>query len=587
MDNVEVIRNKLRDSVQNTSDDADITNLLPFMQKLFTTKEMKEMILHRLQHNNEVITSLYFQAESNVFFKYLPKQIILNKIFPFLLFQSPNELNKIPIVNKFFKKLIFEYHLIHSANRYKIHHFIPILHKTSQECKPLIHVNHQKETITIAAPMYADNDGNNTQKQNEEFTCRAINDYYASVADELDLKEGKYYTIMQTSESGWWYAVNEDGEDGWVPSMYLERTDNKNSKLINYNISEHKFENLELDIHLSSFPYRNVRFWNICDLPTEDNENEMKTDNNTMIDIVLKSFKNIHFLVAENVTTTNLWNNDKFRLKQCLALIIKGQIMFKSFINLPSLLTNNLVCLDFSNLMFRYFRYTENKANQLQLLNDYSFSKDDDGKVTEISLKSIHESLTSKNVLNVKDSNIYWELSKLQFKMEIISFILEKCGTHLLIFTYCETHPILDRLNNEIMDITRDNFRMKGCLRIPSNLQWLRLSNVNCVIDLHKNKNKLFGVCMHGMLLNGKQFTHCKQKYITKFVVDKHVYKINEKTSENVKDTLFFKGGFTSVGAYLMQTKNNVDQIDINQQINNVYCPLWRHHNSIWLKNIF
>ena len=33
----------------------------------------------------------------------------------------------------------------------------------------------------------------------EEFTCRAINDYYASVTDELDLKEGQEYTIMQVS----------------------------------------------------------------------------------------------------------------------------------------------------------------------------------------------------------------------------------------------------------------------------------------------------------------------------------------------------------------------------------------------------
>jgi len=59
----------------------------------------------------------------------------------------------------------------------------------------------------------------------EEFRCRAINDYYASVTDELDLKEGQEYTIMQTSPSGWWYAVNADGEDGWVPSNYLERID--------------------------------------------------------------------------------------------------------------------------------------------------------------------------------------------------------------------------------------------------------------------------------------------------------------------------------------------------------------------------
>ena len=34
-------------------------------------------------------------------------------------------------------------------------------------------------------------------EDDQEFTCRAINDYYASVTDELDLKEGQTYTIMQ------------------------------------------------------------------------------------------------------------------------------------------------------------------------------------------------------------------------------------------------------------------------------------------------------------------------------------------------------------------------------------------------------
>ena len=31
----------------------------------------------------------------------------------------------------------------------------------------------------------------------EEFQCRAINDYYAVNDGELDLKEGKEYTISQ------------------------------------------------------------------------------------------------------------------------------------------------------------------------------------------------------------------------------------------------------------------------------------------------------------------------------------------------------------------------------------------------------
>ena len=61
----------------------------------------------------------------------------------------------------------------------------------------------------------------------EEFKCKAINDYSATVDDELDLKEGEIYTIMQKDPSGWWYAVNDNGDDGWVPSNYLEDASHK------------------------------------------------------------------------------------------------------------------------------------------------------------------------------------------------------------------------------------------------------------------------------------------------------------------------------------------------------------------------
>eukprot|EP01083_Nonionella_stella_P072931 196860_1 len=57
----------------------------------------------------------------------------------------------------------------------------------------------------------------------QEFFVRAITDYYGVAADELDLKEGGVYTVIQTTESGWWYAIDEDGIDGWVPSNYLDK----------------------------------------------------------------------------------------------------------------------------------------------------------------------------------------------------------------------------------------------------------------------------------------------------------------------------------------------------------------------------
>lgn len=45
------------------------------------------------------------------------------------------------------------------------------------------------------------------QEETVEFYVRAITDYYGVAADELDLKEGTVYTVIQTTESGWWYAV--------------------------------------------------------------------------------------------------------------------------------------------------------------------------------------------------------------------------------------------------------------------------------------------------------------------------------------------------------------------------------------------
>ncbi|ETO16734.1 nephrocystin 1-like protein [Reticulomyxa filosa] len=55
------------------------------------------------------------------------------------------------------------------------------------------------------------------------FHCTALTDYSAAATDELDLCAGSIYTVIQTSPSGWWYAEDEDGQYGWVPSNYLVR----------------------------------------------------------------------------------------------------------------------------------------------------------------------------------------------------------------------------------------------------------------------------------------------------------------------------------------------------------------------------
>ena len=71
-----------------------------------------------------------------------------------------------------------------------------------------------------------------TGDQSDDFWAIAISDYNASAENELDLKEGHYYSVIDTSDGGWWYALDEDGIDGWSPATYLERVDQqKNAQL--------------------------------------------------------------------------------------------------------------------------------------------------------------------------------------------------------------------------------------------------------------------------------------------------------------------------------------------------------------------
>jgi len=55
------------------------------------------------------------------------------------------------------------------------------------------------------------------------FEVQALDDYKADLASELSLVGGENYQIIQTSENGWWYAANRDGETGWVPSNFVVR----------------------------------------------------------------------------------------------------------------------------------------------------------------------------------------------------------------------------------------------------------------------------------------------------------------------------------------------------------------------------
>ena len=55
------------------------------------------------------------------------------------------------------------------------------------------------------------------------FYARVIADYNASDEDQLDIKQNQIVFIMKELESGWWYAIDDSNNDGWIPSNYVEK----------------------------------------------------------------------------------------------------------------------------------------------------------------------------------------------------------------------------------------------------------------------------------------------------------------------------------------------------------------------------
>jgi len=52
--------------------------------------------------------------------------------------------------------------------------------------------------------------------------ARALYNYDATVDTELTFKEGEFLTITEQDPSGWWYAMNDNGQEGFVPHNYVE-----------------------------------------------------------------------------------------------------------------------------------------------------------------------------------------------------------------------------------------------------------------------------------------------------------------------------------------------------------------------------
>ena len=206
MDDQPTMRNNLEEMVNNIG---NVNDLLPYIKHLLNLSDVKTQLLQKIEtddnNDNDLrIRKLYFEVSPNYFFKSLPPQIIIHTIFPFLLTKDHKEFSKMCVLNKLFKHFVSSYHKVHSINKYHIKYFVPILKETKKEIKTVIDIEHKSgNNVFICCP-----------DANEKFECKCIADYHPTVTDELALTEGQKYVVMQTGATGWWYAVDEDGNDG-------------------------------------------------------------------------------------------------------------------------------------------------------------------------------------------------------------------------------------------------------------------------------------------------------------------------------------------------------------------------------------
>lgn len=64
--------------------------------------------------------------------------------------------------------------------------------------------------------------GDNDEDMRPEFQARAIHPYNAANPRQLSLTEGDVFEVLD-SAAPWWIAVNNKGEEGLVPSNFLDR----------------------------------------------------------------------------------------------------------------------------------------------------------------------------------------------------------------------------------------------------------------------------------------------------------------------------------------------------------------------------
>nr|XP_002125414.1 SH3 and PX domain-containing protein 2A-like [Ciona intestinalis] len=59
-----------------------------------------------------------------------------------------------------------------------------------------------------------------------------VQDYIKTQPKELNARVGEVVEVMDKHENGWWFVSTEDGEQGWVPGVYLGKPDGKSENLV-------------------------------------------------------------------------------------------------------------------------------------------------------------------------------------------------------------------------------------------------------------------------------------------------------------------------------------------------------------------
>lgn len=76
--------------------------------------------------------------------------------------------------------------------------------------------------VQPTAPVAQESRAAPAEQEEEGELYRALYDYEPENEGEMVMREGETLRITEKDSSGWWYAIADDGREGYVPSAYVE-----------------------------------------------------------------------------------------------------------------------------------------------------------------------------------------------------------------------------------------------------------------------------------------------------------------------------------------------------------------------------